>query len=45
MSTTFSKLLARQIDLDRRRAELPAVHARKLAKADAAVAEADPGAR
>ena len=47
LSTTSSKLLARQIDLDRRRAELRAIHARDLAKAkaDAAVAEADAEAR
>ena len=39
MSTTSSILLARQIDLDRRRAELRAIHARDLAtaKADADV--------
>ena len=42
LSTTSSKLLARQIDLDRRRAELRAIHARDLAraKADAAAAAA-----
>ena len=47
MSTTSSKLLARQINLDRRRAELRAIHARDLAgaKVDAAVAEADAEAR
>ena len=33
LSTTSSKLLARQIDLDRRRAELRAIHARDLARA------------
>ena len=42
LSTTSSKLLARQIDLDRRRAELRTIHARDLAraKADAAAAAA-----
>ena len=43
--TTSSKLLARQIDLDRRRAELRAIHARDLTKtktdAAAVAAEAD----
>ena len=50
MSVTFNELLARQIDLDRRRAELRAIHARDLAeaRADAAAAaasEADVKAR
>ena len=49
ISTTSSKLLARQIDLDRSRAELRAIHAGDLArvKADsaAAAAEADAEAR
>ena len=43
MSATSNELLARQIDLDRRRAELRAIHARGLARAkkDAAAAEAE----
>ena len=44
LNTTSSKLLARQIDLDRKRAELRAIHARDLARAKAdaaAAAEAD----
>ena len=43
MSTTSSKRLARQIDLDRGRAELRAIHARDLTKTktDAAVADAE----
>ena len=42
LSSTSSKLLARQIDLDRRPAELRGIHGRDLAraKADAAVASA-----
>ena len=35
LSTTSSKLLARQIDLDRERAELRAIHVRDLARAKA----------
>ena len=49
MSTTSIKLLARQIDLDRRRPKLQAIHARDLAKAKAnaaaAAAEVDAEAR
>ena len=50
ISTTSSKLLARQIDLDRSHAELQAIHAHDLAKvkadaAAAAAAEADTEAR
>ena len=41
MSTRSSRLLARQIDLDRRRAELGAIHARDLARAKATVYEED----
>ena len=50
LSMTSSILLARQIDLDRRRAELRVIHARDLARAKAdadaaAAAEADAEAR
>ena len=47
MSTTSTKVLARQIDFDRRRAELRAIHTRNLAgaKADAAAAGANAEAR
>ena len=44
MSTTSSKLLARQINLDRKRAELQAIHTRDPAMAKAA-AEGDAEAR
>ena len=40
MSTASSKLLARQIDLDRRRTEFRVIHARDLAKAKADAAAA-----
>ena len=40
MSTASSHLLARQIDLDRRRTEFRAIHARDLAKAKADAAAA-----